>query len=829
MLKFTVTGMSCAACSARVEKAVKAISGVETCSVSLLTNRLTVEGNVSEESVVKAVCDAGYGAAPLTSEGKSKANSDEELLQDKTSPVLRKRLLSSLVFLLILLYFSMGHPLLGFPIPSGLEGNSVALGILQMLLALVVMGINGKFFSSGLKSLLLRAPNMDTLVALGSGASFVYSLAMLFALTGAVASGNSEEASRLAGNFYFETSAMIVTLITVGKWLEALSKGRTTDALKSLIRLSPQTATLVRESGTVVVGIEEVQVGDIFAVKPGESVPVDGVVIEGESAVDESALTGESIPVDKSVGSPVSAATLNRSGYLKCKAVRVGKDTALSQIIQMVSDASETKAPIAKIADKVSGIFVPAVILIALVTFAVWMLCGAEFSFALSHAIAVLVVSCPCALGLATPVAIMVGNGKGARNGILFKTSASLEESGRIQIVALDKTGTITKGTPSVTDILPSEISDVELLRQAASLEKFSEHPLSKAILSCAEERLGEISDSKNSRVIPGRGISATVDGREIFGGNLEFIGSKASIPESVQTNAQALAAEGKTPLFFAEENRFLGVIAVADTLKEESAYAIGELKKLGIHTVMLTGDNERTAQAIARQVGIDEVVAGVLPRGKEEQICRLQKSGKVAMVGDGINDAPALTRADIGMAIGAGTDVAIDAADVVLMKNSLNDVCTAIRLSRKTLRNIHENLFWAFFYNVALMPLAAGAYYSLNGWSMHPILGALAMSLSSFCVVMNALRLNLFKVPKPALETSTKPSSNAHIQTFRVEGMMCAHCEAHVKSALEALPGIEKATANHKKGSVTVEFSTLPPQAEIAAAVEKAGYKFKG
>lgn len=834
MQKFTVTGMSCAACSARVEKAVKAVPGVESCAVSLLTNRLTVEGAVSESAVVSAVRNAGYGAAPLTPSESARSTSDEELLQDKASPVLLKRLLSSVVFLLILLYFSMGHPLLGFPIPAGLEGNSVALGILQMLLALLVMSINGKFFSSGFKSLLHRAPNMDTLVALGSGASFVYSLAMLFALTGAVSRGNLDEASHLAGNFYFETSAMIVTLITVGKWLEALSKGRTTDALKSLIRLSPQTATLVRESGSVVVQIEEVQVGDIFAVKPGESVPVDGVVVEGESAVDESALTGESIPVDKSVGSQVSAATLNRSGYLKCKALRVGKDTALSQIIQMVSDASETKAPIAKIADKVSGIFVPLVILIALITFAVWMLCGAEFSFALSHAIAVLVVSCPCALGLATPVAIMVGNGKGARNGILFKTSASLEESGRIQIVALDKTGTITKGSPSVTDILPNEISKDELLRKAAIVEKFSEHPLSKAILSCAGERLGEIPDAKNSHVFAGCGISAAFGGadssNEIFGGNLEFVRAQTSISESVQKNASALASEGKTPLFFAEGNRFLGVIAVADTIKEESAYAIGELKKLGIHTVMLTGDNERTAQAIARQVGIDEVVAGVLPGGKEKQICRLQKLGKVAMVGDGINDAPALTRADIGMAIGAGTDVAIDAADVVLMKNSLNDVCTAIRLSRKTLRNIRENLFWAFFYNIALMPLAAGAYYSLNGWSMHPILGALAMSLSSFCVVMNALRLNFFKVRKPSLEILDKSSpESGNCKTFRVEGMMCAHCEAHVKSALEALPGIDQATANHKKGTVYVKFSELPPQAEIAAAIEKAGYKLRG
>ena len=808
MKKFRVTGMSCAACAARVEKSVKGVPGVRSCSVSLLTNSMLLEGTFADSDVILAVKKAGYGASPLNA--KTSAERTEDLLNDWTSSALLKRFVLSVFVLCALLYFSMAHPMLAAPVPAFLDENSRADGLVQMILAAIVLAINRKFFASGFRSLFRGGPNMDTLVAMGSGASFLYSAVVLvFSPT---------------EGFYFETSAMIVTLITLGKFLESVSKGRTTDALRGLMKLSPKTATVLRNGAETVVDASEVKVGDIFLVKPGESFPVDGIVLEGSSAVDESALSGESIPVDKTKDSAVSAATLNRNGFLKCRALRVGKDTTLERVIRMVSEASASKAPIAKIADRVAGVFVPLVMGLSIVTFFVWFFLGKDFAFALSHAIALLVVSCPCALGLATPVAIMVGTGKGARNGILFKTGASLEETGRIQIVALDKTGTITQGKPVVTDIFPQKMSDAEFLSMAASVEKRSEHPISKAILEKARERSVDILEPESFVAKSGLGIEAVLSEKKIFAGNLEFIREKILVEGSVLNDLERLAGEGKTPVLFASENSFLGIIAVADALKEDSARAILEMQKMGICTVMLSGDNRRTAEAIAKKAHIGEVVAGILPGEKAEEIRRLQKRGKVAMVGDGINDAPALAQANVGMAIGAGTDVAIDAADVILVNGSLEDVCAAIRLSRATLWNIRENLFWAFFYNVALMPLAAGAYYSLNGWSMHPVLGAFAMSLSSFCVVTNALRLNFKKIRGP------KSSSPAKIVfSLSVEGMMCAHCESRVQKALLTVPEVERATANHKRNRVRVECSSRPSEKALREAIEKAGYRFRG
>lgn len=810
MEKFRVIGMSCAACVARVEKSVRDIPGVASCSASLLTNSLLVEGNFESSDVVRAVEKAGYGASPWESDS-SASESELDRLADRTSPLLWKRFGCSVAFLLVLLYFSMANPLLGLPLPACFARYALLSGSVQMALALIVLFINRKFFVSGFRALFHGGPNMDTLVSLGAGASFVYSFAMLFFSDGKA--------------LYFETSAMIVTLITLGKCLESMSKGRTADALKSLMKLAPKTANVIREGNEIVVEASLVKVGDVFIVRPGESVPVDGVVLEGASAVDESALSGESIPVDKEVNSFVSSATLNQNGFLKCRAIRVGRDTALSKIIEMVSEASATKAPIEKIADRVSGVFVPAVILVALVTFSVWKFLGADFSFALSHAIAVLVVSCPCALGLATPVAIMVGMGKGAKNGILFKTGTALEEAGRIRIVALDKTGTITRGKPVVTDILPNGMTRKSFLELAASLEVRSEHPLSKAILAKAEELSVKIVEPESFTAKSGLGVEALVAGRKAFAGNLDFIRSKVPIDSSVENSLSKLADEGKTPILFADENIFLGIIAVADELKEDSAASISELRKMGIYTVMLSGDNRRTASAVAQKARVDEVVAGILPGEKASEIRRLQQRGKVAMVGDGINDAPALAAANVGMAIGAGTDVAIDAADVVLVNSSLEDVCAAIRLSRATLWNIRENLFWAFFYNVALMPLAAGAYYVINGWSMHPVLGACAMSLSSFCVVMNALRLNVKRIRSGRKESKMEKMT----KNIRVEGMMCAHCEAHVREALLAIPGIENVEANHKKNCVKIECSKMPSEESLKAAIQKAGYTYKG
>ena len=854
MEQYTVTGMSCAACSARVEKAVKAVPGVTSCSVSLLTNSMGVEGTASASAIVKAVQEAGYGASPQAAAAET-PSAELNALADHETPRLKKRLIASLVFLAVLMYFSMGHMMWGWPLPHWFDGNHVAMGLVQLLLAGIVMVINQKFFISGFKGLLHRAPNMDTLVALGSSASFLWSTYALFAMTRAQVDGNDALVMHYMMELYFESAAMILTLITVGKMLEARSKGKTTDALKSLMKLAPQTATLLREGAEVTVPIAQVKKGDLFVVRPGENIPVDGLVLEGSSAVNESALTGESIPVDKAAGDKVSAATTNQSGFLKCEATRVGEDTTLAQIIRMVSDAAATKAPIAKIADTVSGFFVPAVISISVLTTLVWLLLGREFGYALARGISVLVISCPCALGLATPVAIMVGNGLGARNGILFKTAASLEAAGRTQIVALDKTGTITSGEPRVTDILPAKgVSESELLTLAASLEQKSEHPLAKAVLAYAETETIACPDVTDFAALPGNGLSARLDGMEIYGGNAEFIATKASVPAELQAEAARLAAEGKTPLFFGGAGRLMGVIAVADTLKEDSPRAIRELQNMGIRVVMLTGDNQRTADAIGRQAGVDEVIAGVLPDGKEAVIRRLQESGKVAMVGDGINDAPALTRADTGIAIGAGTDVAIDAADVVLMNSRLSDVPAAIRLSRATLRNIHENLFWAFIYNIIGIPLAAGVFIPF-GLTLNPMFGAAAMSLSSFCVVSNALRLNLFDLhsakhdrkPKSAAlpaapvqpaaaENTAEPVSapvvkedNAMKKTLHVEGMMCCHCEARVKKALEALPAVDAAVVSHEAGTAIVTLNTEVSDADLKKAVEDQDYKVTG
>ena len=831
MIQYIVTGMSCAACSARVEKAVSKVPGVTSCSVSLLTNSMGVEGTATEQEIIKAVKDAGYGASKK-GEGAAKvqpaqALAGEDMLKDRETPVLKRRLIASVGFLIVLMYFSMGHMMWGWPVPGFMKDNHVMMGLLQMLLTITVMVINQKFFISGFKGLIHRAPNMDTLVALGSGASFVYSTYALFAMTDAQMRGDMDAVMSYMHDFYFESAAMILALITVGKMLEARSKGKTTDALKGLMKLAPKTAVVIRGEKEVQVSIEQVQKGDCFVVKPGENIPVDGEVIEGNSAVNESALTGESIPVDKAVGDKVSAATVNQSGYLKCRATRVGEDTTLSQIIQMVSDAAATKAPIAKIADRISGVFVPTVITIAVITIIVWLIAGQSIGFALSRGIAVLVISCPCALGLATPVAIMVGNGMGARNGIMFKTAVSLEETGKMQIVALDKTGTIRSGEPKVTDIIPAAgVTEDTLLKYAYALENKSEHPLARAILEKAKEENAGIEEVTGFQALPGNGLTAILDGHTLYGGNHTFISSKVSVDGDIQKKAEKLAEAGKTPLFFGNEDRLLGVIAVADVIKEDSPQAIKELQNMGIHVVMLTGDNERTAKAIGQQAGVDEVIAGVLPEGKEQVIRKLKEKGKVAMVGDGINDAPALTRADMGIAIGAGTDVAIDAADVVLMKSRLSDVPAAIRMSRATLRNIHENLFWAFFYNIIGIPLAAGVWYPLFGWKLNPMFGAAAMSLSSFCVVSNALRLNLFKMydaskDKKLKAKKEKKRSKKEDKTMKkimhIEGMMCGHCEAAVKKALEALPQVDEAVVSHETGT-----AELTLNAEIADDVLK-------
>ncbi len=863
MEKYNVTGMSCAACQARVEKAVSAVPGVESCAVSLLTNSMGIEGSADSAAIIKAVEDAGYGAslksdgADIQSDTAYVPNYDDEL-KDIETPKIRKRLIASVVILLPLMYVSMGAHMWGWPLPGFLADNHVGMGLYQMLLAGIVMVINQKFFISGFKGLIHKAPNMDTLVAMGSAASFIYSVYALFAMTVAQTNGDAETVMELMNEFYFESAAMILTLITVGKLLEAISKGRTTNALKDLMKLAAKTAVVKRDGKDVEVPIEQVKVGDLFVVRPGDNIPVDGIVVEGTSAVNEAALTGESIPVDKQPGDLVSAATGNESGYMVCEATRVGKDTTLSQIIQMVSDAAATKAPIAKIADKVSGVFVPAVIFVALVTFAIWLLVGQTFSFALARAISVLVISCPCALGLATPVAIMVGNGMGAKHGIMFKTAISLEETGKTQIVALDKTGTITKGEPKVLGTFEGErIDDIDLIRVAYALENKSEHPLAKAIVEHGLSLGMEPAEVSEFKAFAGNGLQGRLDGKMVYGGNLQFISTKVTIDDKHLGLADTLAEKGETPLFFADEDRFLGIISVADVIKEDSAEAITQLKNMGVHVVMLTGDNPKTAAAIAKEVGVHEVVAGVKPDGKEEVIRKLQKFGKVTMVGDGINDAPALTRADMGIAIGAGIDVAIDAADVVLMKSRLTDVAAAIRLSRGTLRNIHENLFWAFFYNVIGIPLAAGAYIHAFGWTLNPMFGAAAMSLSSFCVVSNALRLNLLNIfnhqkDKPlrdslgqevllgednkiTIEETSKPFINKKTEEesnnmeITVKGMMCAHCEAHVKEALEKLAGVEEATANHDENLVTLKTSAQVSEADIKAAVEGAGYEFCG
>lgn len=832
MSQFSVTGMSCAACVARVERAVGKVPGVSGCSVSLLTHSMTVDGSVAAAAVVKAVEDAGYGAEPLggARQDKSRGTSaaeQESLLRDRDTPLLRRRLICSVGFLVVLMYLSMGHMMFGFPVPAFLDGNHIAMGLAQLLLAAIIMVINQRFFVSGTKALLHRAPNMDTLVALGSGVSFAYSVFMLFEMTAAVLAGDNAGVMRAMDGFYFEGAATIVTLITVGKLLESLSKGRTTDALKGLLALAPKTAVLEIDGKEQVVSIETVKIGDVFVVRPGEHIPVDGVVIDGSSAVDESALTGESVPVDKAAGDTVSAATVNQSGFIKCRATRVGEDTTLSQIIQMVSDAAATKAPIAKIADKVSGVFVPGVMLIALVTAVIWLAVGETFGFAVSRGIAVLVIGCPCALGLATPVAIMVGNGVGAKNGILFKTAASLESAGRTKIVALDKTGTITRGEPAVTDIVAAAVGEAELLQVALDAESRSEHPLAKAVVARAAQAGLTARETSDFSALPGNGVTAVCGGKKIMGGSVAFIGAQAEISPAVRAQADGFAAQGKTPLAFAVDGAFVGLIAVADVIKPDSAQAVRELKAMGIRTVMLTGDNERTAQAIGAQAGTDTVIAGVLPDGKESVVRQLQAGGKVAMVGDGINDAPALTRADTGIAIGAGTDIAIDAADVVLMHGSLRDVAAAIRLSRAVLRNIHQNLFWAFFYNVLLIPVAAGAYYKAFGIALNPMLGAAAMSLSSFCVVMNALRLNGAKIKA---KTKTKRlREDTMTKTFKVDGMTCGHCEAHVKKALEAIAGVAEATADHNSGTVTVKLTADVADSAISKAVSDEGYTFVG
>ena len=885
MKQYTVTGMSCAACSSRVEKAVSKVPGVTACSVSLLTNSMGVEGDVPPETVIHAVEDAGYGAS-LKGQGTAaqaqSASEAEDALKDRETPVLKHRLIASLGFLAVLMYMSMGHMMWGWPLPHFMDGNHVAMGLLQLLLAGIIMVINQKFFISGFKGLLHRAPNMDTLVALGSGASFIYSTYALFAMTDAQLKGNDTAVMSYMHEFYFESAAMILALITVGKMLEARSKGKTTDALKGLMKLAPKTAVIIRDGVETKVPIEEVKKGNVFVVRPGENIPVDGVVLEGTSAVNEAALTGESIPVDKAQGDPVSAATVNQSGYLRCEATRVGEDTSLSQIIRMVSDAAATKAPIAKIADRVSGVFVPAVITIAVVTTIVWLLAGQTFGFALARGISVLVISCPCALGLATPVAIMVGNGMGAKNGILFKTAVSLEETGKMDIVALDKTGTITSGEPRVTDVIPSGgVTEKELVSLALSLEKKSEHPLAKAVLLYAKEQQVDAPEAADFQALPGNGLSGTLDGASLAGGSFSYISGHTTVSAQEQASFERLASEGKTPLCFMKNGRLAGMIAVADVIKEDSPQAVRELQNMGIRVVMLTGDNERTARAIGAQAGVDEVIAGVLPDGKESVIRSLKEQGKVAMVGDGINDAPALTRADIGIAIGAGTDIAIDAADVVLMKSRLSDVPAAIRLSRATLRNIHENLFWAFFYNVVGIPLAAGLWYPIFGWKLNPMFGAAAMSLSSFCVVTNALRLNLFKMHdaskdhpmrKRAEKAANKGGDKAenagavrtgaedtrsigqtanenetvskemqksenqknHInmegitmtKTMNIEGMMCGHCEARVKKALEALAGVESAEVSHEKGTAVVSMSADVADDTLKEAVEAQDYK---
>lgn len=856
MEQYNVTGMSCAACSARVEKAVKKVPGVTSCSVSLLTNSMGVEGTASPAAILSAVQEAGYGASPKNASASkaSDASADLNALADRETPKLKRRLIASLGFLLVLMYFSMGHMMWGWPLPHWFDGNHVAMGLVQLLLAGIVMVINQKFFINGFKGLIHGAPNMDTLVALGSMASFVWSTYALFAMTRAQVDGNDELVMHYMMEFYFESAAMILTLITVGKMLEARSKGKTTDALKSLMKLAPKTATLVRDGAEVTVAIADVQKGDVFVVRPGENIPVDGVVLEGTSAVNESALTGESIPVDKAVGDRVSAATTNQSGFLRCEATRVGEDTTLAQIIKMVSDAAATKAPIAKIADTVSGFFVPAVISIAVVTTIVWLLLGHELGYALARGISVLVISCPCALGLATPVAIMVGNGLGAKNGVLFKTAASLEAAGRTQIVALDKTGTITEGAPCVTDLLPAEgVTETELLTLAAALESRSEHPLAKAVLADAEAKAITPPEVTDFAALPGNGLAAKLNGMDIYAGNAAFIQTRLTLPAALAQQAEKLAAEGKTPLFFGGAGRLLGVIAVADTIKEDSPEAIRQLQNMGIRVVMLTGDNQRTADAIGRQAGVDEVIAGVLPDGKEAVIRQLQASGKVAMVGDGINDAPALTRADTGIAIGAGTDVAIDAADVVLMNSKLSDVPAAIRLSRATLRNIHENLFWAFIYNIIGIPLAAGLFIPF-GLTLNPMFGAAAMSLSSFCVVSNALRLNLFDLHSTRHDHKTASSAAAPVQsaaennkksdaeapevktednpmkkTLKVEGMMCGHCEARVKKALEALPEVDEAVVSHEAGTAIVTLNAEVADDVLKNAVEAQDYKVTG
>ena len=856
MEQYNVTGMSCAACSARVEKAVSKVPGVASCSVSLLTNSMGVEGTASSAEIIKAVQDAGYGASPKRAGAAvaSSTSADLDALADHETPKLKRRFIASLGFLLVLMYFSMGHMMWGWPLPRWFDGNHIAMGLVQLLLAGIVMVINQKFFINGFKGLIHGAPNMDTLVALGSMASFVWSTYALFAMTRAQVDGSDELVMHYMMEFYFESAAMILTLITVGKMLEARSKGKTTDALKSLMKLAPKTAALVRDGAEVTVAIADVQKGDVFVVRPGENIPVDGVVLEGTSAVNESALTGESIPVDKAVGDKVSAATTNQSGFLRCEATRVGEDTTLAQIIKMVSDAAATKAPIAKIADTVSGFFVPAVISIAVVTTIVWLLLGHELGYALARGISVLVISCPCALGLATPVAIMVGNGLGAKNGILFKTAASLEAAGRTQIVALDKTGTITEGAPRVTDLLPAEgVTETELLTLAAALESRSEHPLAKAVLADAEAKAITPPEVTDFAALPGNGLAAKLDGMDIYAGNAAFIQTKLTLPAALAQQAEKLAAEGKTPLFFGGAGRLLGVIAVADTIKEDSPEAIRQLQNMGIRVVMLTGDNQRTADAIGRQAGVDEVIAGVLPDGKEAVIRQLQASGKVAMVGDGINDAPALTRADTGIAIGAGTDVAIDAADVVLMNSKLSDVPAAIRLSRATLRNIHENLFWAFIYNIIGIPLAAGLFIPF-GLTLNPMFGAAAMSLSSFCVVSNALRLNLFdlhstrhdhKTVSPAAAPvqsaaennkksdaeapEVKTEDNPMKKTLKVEGMMCGHCEARVKKALEALPEVDEAVVSHETGTAIVTLNAEVADDVLKKAVEDQDYPVTG
>ena len=849
MEQYQVTGMSCAACSARVERAVSHVPGVTSCSVSLLTNSMGVEGSASPQDIIKAVEEAGYGASLKgTDSQQSSASQAAEALADHETPILKKRLIASVGFLLVLMYFSMGHMMWGWPVPQWFEHNHVAMGLLQLLLAGIVMVINQKFFISGFKSLWHRAPNMDTLVALGSMASFVWSVYVLFAMTGAQVSGDMAAVENYMMDFYFESAAMILTLITVGKMLEARSKGKTTDALKSLMKLAPKTAVVIRNGQETTIPVEQVHKGDIFVVRPGENIPVDGVVLEGTSAVNESTLTGESIPVDKAAGDMVSAATVNQSGFIRCEASRVGEDTTLSQIIKMVSDAAATKAPIAKIADRVSGIFVPAVITIAVITTIVWLLTGQTFGYALARGISVLVISCPCALGLATPVAIMVGNGMGAKNGILFKTAVSLEETGKVQIVALDKTGTITSGQPEVTDILPAEgFSEEQLLTLAFSLEQKSEHPLAKAVLKKAEERKLHAYEISDFQALPGNGLSGIMNSQTLMGGSMKFISSRVSVPDSLKQQAEHLAEQGKTPLLFASDNKLAGIIAVADVIKEDSPQAVKELQNMGIRVVMLTGDNEKTARAIGKQAGVDEVIAGVLPDGKESVIRSLKEQGKVAMVGDGINDAPALTRADIGIAIGAGTDIAIDAADIVLMKSRLSDVPAAIRLSRATLRNIHENLFWAFFYNVIGIPLAAGVWIPIFGWTLNPMFGAAAMSLSSFCVVTNALRLNLFKVhdasrdkkikqavsilPEKDYNESNKEKETTSMVkiTVNVEGMMCPHCEAHVNEAIKAAFQAEDVVSSHEKKTTVFTSPEHVDEDKIREVIKNAGYEVTG